>query len=101
MSRLRREDGVAVIIALFALTVVSALIAAILTSSLSLSDSSERDRDSTRALAAAEAGLQQAAFRINRLAPSNGLCVTDVVVSPLTSGLCATVTENVADGAAF
>jgi hypothetical protein len=101
MTRLRDEDGIAVVIALAALTLVSLLNAVVVTGSVSLSNSSERDRSSKRALAAAEGGLAQATFRINRLAPTNGLCVTDAIVTPLTSGLCPTVTETVADGATF
>ncbi len=99
--RLRAEDGIAAVVALSSLMIVSVLAGTVLTSSLSLSDSSNRDRASKRALAAAEAGLQQATFRINRLSPSNGLCVTNIVVTPLTSGLCPTVTDSVADGAGF
>jgi Tfp pilus assembly protein PilX len=101
MSRLRREEGMATVVALASLVIVSLLIASVLTNSLSLNNSSERDRSSTRALAAAEAGLQQATFRINRLAPTNGLCVTDIISSPLTTGFCPVVTEDLADGAQF
>jgi Tfp pilus assembly protein PilX len=101
MKRLRQEDGMAVVVALAALTLLGLLAAVVVTSSVSLSNSSERDRASKRALAAAEAGLAQATFRINRLAPANGLCVTTLVVTPLTNGLCPTVTETVADGATF
>lgn len=100
MRRLRDERGVAVASAMAVMMIVLILVAAISTRSIGLSNTSNDDRDSKRALAAAEAGLQAATFRINRLAPTNGLCVTDVIATPLPLG-CPTFEQDIGNGAKY
>lgn len=98
--RLRDEDGVALPVAVTALALVSTLVAVGAAGAVSLSDSSNRDRDSKRALAAAEAGLQAANYRTNKLNPAAGSCVTDRIASP-TSGECPGFTEQAGNGASY
>lgn len=74
-DRLRREDGVAMIVAIGALTVISIMVALVANSATILSTGSERDRHSKRAIAAAEGGLRQAMFKLNNLAPGDSGCI--------------------------
>jgi hypothetical protein len=105
LARLRAvlaaEEGIAVGAALGVLLVVSILVGAAVTRAVGLNSTSDDDRDSKRALAAAEAGLQAAAFRINRLAPTNGLCITDVVVEALPELGCPEYEEDLGNGARY
>jgi Tfp pilus assembly protein PilX len=63
----RSEEGVALPVATGLMLVVSLLVVGFLTVSLRVSDTSVEDRSSKRALAAAEAGLQTAIYRLNTL----------------------------------
>ncbi|MEX2253567.1 MAG: hypothetical protein WD649_05390 [Thermoleophilaceae bacterium] len=99
-ERLRDERGVAVASAMAVMAIVLILVAAISLRSVGLSNTSNDDRDSKRALAAAEAGLQAATFRINRLAPTNALCVTDVIATPLPLG-CPTFEQDMGNDARY
>jgi hypothetical protein len=73
--RVKGEEGVAMIVAIGALTVISILVALVANGATTLSNGSERDRHSKRAIAAAEGGLRQAMFKLNNLAPGDGSCV--------------------------
>lgn len=99
--RLRDERGIAIASAIAVMAIVLILVAAISLRSIGLSDSSTKDRDSKRALGAAEAGLQAATFRINRLAPTNGLCVTDVIATPLPLIGCPTFQQDMGNAASY
>jgi Tfp pilus assembly protein PilX len=103
---LRRQDGIALPVVIGSLTVVSALAVGTFAVSVENHHASARDRDSKRALAAAEAGLQTAILRITDLEPDPGECVTDAVVLPGTGGAAANEcpsTGNIAlgNGATF
>jgi type II secretory pathway pseudopilin PulG len=88
-------------IALGTLVVLSLLAAAMLATASRSSTDSERDRASKRALAAAEAGLQTAAYRLKRLNPAGTMCLTTVAVAP-TAGECpASTPEIVGTGETF
>src|SRR6058998_2127588 len=63
----------------------------------SVNQSSDRDSYSKRALAAAEAGLQAATYRLNKLAPSNWKCLTDFAIEP-TLGECPPYTQDLGNG---
>jgi hypothetical protein len=75
LDRMRREEGVAMIVAIGALTVITMLVALVANGATILSSGSERDRHSKRAIAAAEGGLRQAMFKLNNLAPGDASCV--------------------------
>lgn len=97
---LAREAGVSLPLALGALTLVTVLAAGVAAGAVRLSDESNRDRDHKRALAVAEAGLRAATYRLNKLGPSSGSCVTDVATAPA-DGECPPFTEDVGNGASY
>lgn len=98
--RLAGEDGVAVVVGISALAVITLISAALASGSVQLSGTSSQDRDAKRALAAADAGLDAAMFRANKLAPSNLNCLTDVPVPPV-GGECPPFTQDLGNGASY
>ena len=102
---LQSRDGVALPVASGMLLVISLLVVASLTASLRVNDTSVEDRSSKRALAAAEAGLQVAVYRLNLLSQSasdkSGSCLTTTWVAPATNGECPPETETLGNGAQF
>ena len=92
---LRREEGVALPVAMGVLAVISGLAALVSAGAVQVNTTSGVDRDSKRALAAAEAGLRAATYRVNKLGPSNALCATDQ-----TSATCA-VQQSLGNGATY
>jgi Tfp pilus assembly protein PilX len=102
---LRSEDGVALPVAAGMLMVVSILVVGFFGVSMRVNDTSVDSRSSKRALAAAEAGLQAAVFRLNQLnqtAPATRAvsCLTDTWVAP-TGGQCPGHTESLGNGAQY
>jgi hypothetical protein len=105
----RSEDGVALPVASGMLLVISILVVGFFSVSLRVNDTSVEDRSSKRALAAAEAGLQMAVYRLNQL---NGTdesirqvrCLTGTTtpawVLP-TAGECPAVPESLGNGAQY
>lgn len=99
-SLLAREDGVALPLAVTALALVSTLVAISAAGSVQLSGTSNTDRDSKRALAAAEAGLQAANYRTNKLNPASASCVTDRIATA-SGGECPGFTEQAGTNASY
>jgi Tfp pilus assembly protein PilX len=101
---LRSEDGVALPVASGMLMVVSILVVGFFAVSMRVNDSSVDSRSSKRALAAAEAGLQTAVYRLNLLnqsAQANaGRCLTTTWVD-LTAGECPGQPGSVGNGAQY
>jgi hypothetical protein len=102
---MRSDDGVALPVASGMLLVISILVVGFFTVSLRVNDTSVDDRSSKRALAAAEAGLQTAVFRLNQLnqtAPAirTASCLTHTWVAP-TGGQCPGHTEPLGNGAQY
>lgn len=81
MSRLRSEDGIALPVAIMSLVLIGILAAVLASTSVQLNETSSRDRDSKRALAAAEAGMNTALDRLNRLLPLASQALADGPVS--------------------
>lgn len=83
--RLADEGGVALTVAMFTIAVISLFTALVASSAGQLGDTSDEDRDSKRALGAAEAGINTALHRVNAAATplSNLGCFTDVEVGVL------------------
>ena len=79
---LRRQDGVALPVVIGSLTVVTGLAVGTFAVSVQSHHTSARDRDSKRALAAAEAGLQMAILRTSDLEPNASQCVALGLVAP-------------------
>jgi Tfp pilus assembly protein PilX len=84
LSRLlRRQDGIALPVVIGSLTIVTGLAVGTFAVSVEGNHASARDRDSKRALAAAEAGLQAAMLRITELQPEANECVGADAIVPL------------------
>jgi Tfp pilus assembly protein PilX len=100
-ARLAGEEGITLIVALAVLIVVGLLATVAISAAVHTSDLSSRDRSQSAALAAADAGLTVATYRLNMLVPDSSHCVTTVVNSP-SSGVCPVDgPEMLGDGASF
>jgi Tfp pilus assembly protein PilX len=99
---LRSEDGVAMPVMTWMLVVVSLLVTGFFTVSLQLSDTTNEDRSSKRALAAAEAGLQTAVYRLNQLPVGDSQCLADAPATPGAGSECTPSSSySLGDGATF
>lgn len=103
---LAREDGTALMAGIAMLAVTLGLATVVAGTSTQLSHTANQDRSSKRALGAAEAGLQAAAFHANKLAPAEGSCVSGGVAAPeieTSTGtwLCAGHSEELGNGARY
>jgi Tfp pilus assembly protein PilX len=102
---LKNEDGVAMPVMTWMLVVVSLLVTGFFTVSLQLSDTTNKDRSSKRALAAAEAGLQTAVYRLNNLAVPEAQCLVGQTAQPTVPGAgqnCnPSAPEDLGSGATF
>jgi type II secretory pathway pseudopilin PulG len=99
-QRLANEDGIAVPIVLGVLMVISVLAATLVTVSVQSSTDSKRARNSVQALAAAQAGIAMANYRINKFHPADNQCVTNVASAP-NAGADCTYTESTGNGGAY
>src|SRR5262245_21448993 len=104
-ARLRDEDGIAIVVAVQIMAVLSLMVAATLASSVSLGGTTERDVSSKDALAASLSGLDVARYRLNELVPSSNMCVTDQAVATGTSGAatgeCPAYTGDLGNGTTY
>jgi Tfp pilus assembly protein PilX len=100
----KSQDGVALPVAAGMLMVISILAVGFFTVATRVNTTSVGDRSSKRALAAAEAGLQTAVYRLNLLnqsAPANATnCLTTTWVAP-TAGECPGQPESIGNGAQY
>ncbi len=113
MRLLREQRGIALPAALGVLVVVGVLSSAVFAVSLTLSDTSTASRDAKRALAAADAGLEAAMFRMNEIGlQSVSQCFTTAAVDPATgtdpetggapaAGECAGVAEDLGNNSNY
>lgn len=100
----KREDGVAVIVAMGTMTVLLILGAVALSTSVHVGASTNTETLKKRAFETAEAGLQSTQYRLNMLGPSSDKCIggaTSAVVAPTSGGTCAGYTETMGNGANF
>ena len=84
-----REDGITIIIAIEVLAVMLLLVGAVVAGAMQLNSTTKRDTNAKRALAGAEAGLQVARYRLNRITPPNTWCLTDRKAGVGTGGAAA------------
>jgi Tfp pilus assembly protein PilX len=102
---LRSEKGVALPVAAGMLMVISILVVGFFTVAIRVNSTSVGDRSSKRALAAAEAGLQTAVYRLNLLNQSAeahaGDCLTTTWVVETTAGQCPGQPGSLGNGAAY
>jgi Tfp pilus assembly protein PilX len=100
----KSQSGVALPVASGMLMVISILVVGFFTVAMGVNTTSVQDRSSKRALAAAEAGLQTAVYRLNLLnqsASANAAnCLTTTWVAP-TAGECQGLTESLGNGAQY
>jgi type II secretory pathway pseudopilin PulG len=94
------QRGIAVPVVLGVLLVISVFAATLASVSLQSSHDATKDRNSIRALAAAQAGIAMANYRINKLHPADDMCVTDVVSAPNAGADCS-YSESVGNGASY
>jgi Tfp pilus assembly protein PilX len=102
-ARIASQDGIAMPVATAVMLIMSILVATFFSVGLSVTDSANEDRNSKSALAAAEAGLQTAVYRLNQIrnpAVPAGQCLTSVPAAPV-GGECPGQTEQVGNGASF
>jgi hypothetical protein len=91
------ERGIALPVATAMLLVISLFVVAFFSVTLQVNDTSIKDRSSKRALAAAEAGLQMALYRMNQFGPSDpNQCFT---TGP--DPLCQGQTDQLGNGASY
>jgi hypothetical protein len=100
----KSQEGVALPVATAMLLVISLFVVAFFSVTLQVNDTSIDDRSTKRALAAAEAGLQTALYRMNRIpTPDDGTsCFTFTWVVLPASGQCPAAPEvSLGNGAVF
>jgi hypothetical protein len=71
---LRRQDGIALPVAVISMMLVLGLAGVVLTQSIATGDSADREQRSKRALQAADAGLDVATFRADKVATTTNPC---------------------------
>jgi len=94
-ARLAQQSGLATPVVVAVMAVVSLLAAGGALAALGANDGANEDRRSKRALAAAEAGIQEAAYRLATLRPDQTKClgVNGTVVTPV-GGECPTPVDG-------
>jgi hypothetical protein len=103
----RSEQGIAYPAAMMMLLIIGSIAFAMTINSVSANNQASRDRGVKRAVAAGEAGLNVATYRMNKLTPSALLCVVRGVASQLLTeplqvdGWCRAQTEELGDGASY
>lgn len=91
------ESGVAMVVAIGTLMILLTLTAFVAQGSLQLSRDSNTDRNAKRAFQAADAGLQVATYRLNKLAPLDGQCIAN---APILANGC-TASGSLGNGASW
>src|SRR3954453_9677955 len=99
-SQLAGQKGVALPVVCGTLLVIGLFSATLALVATKSSKDSDDQRSSVRALAAAQAGLSMANYRLNKLKPADDRCVTSVVSAPNAGSDC-TITESVGNGATY
>ena len=98
---IRDQEGVALPVAVGVLLVLSLLVVALAANAMQSTGAANDDRNTKRALGAAEAGLQVANYRLDAMRPAPGDCLTDQPVAPQGNGECAGYTQSMGNGATF
>ena len=101
----RSEDGAALVVAIFTTMFVLLVTGVLLSQATATSDSASEDRDTKAAVQAANAGLDVAFSRLNRVpspSPSITPCLTSLgTFIAAVNGWCGVVSEQLADGASY
>lgn len=96
-----QDSGIALIAAIAILLIISLLASAAITTSLDTSSSTTKDESRKSALAAAEAGLRVASYRLTMLNPEERQCIGASANETPTGTYCAATEEEMGNGAAF
>ncbi len=102
--RITAQDGVALPAAMGTMLVIGLFVAALFALSIRASDSANTDSNSKRALAAAEAGLQTAIYRMNAIRPAvpSTMCLTTDAAAELVPGVqCPYAEGDLGNGAGY
>ena len=98
---IRSESGNALISAIGVLSVTGVVTATVFSVSTQLSSTSNKSRDTKKALAAADAGLEAAVYRLNKQnVQSTTQCFTTQLVAA-TGGECPGQTESLGNGSGY
>jgi hypothetical protein len=103
----KSEQGIAYPAAVMMMMIIASIAFAVSIGAVSAHNQAQRDRGVKRAVAAADAGVQVANYRMNKLTPSSILCVvrgvaSQLVIEPLQiDGWCRAQTEELGDGASY
>src|ERR1044071_5456156 len=105
-ARASSEQGIALPVAVMLLFIILSLATAIAAQGIGAQNQSRRDRSVKRAVDSADAGIATATYRLNKLTPSELLCVvvgaTGLTLEPVQSdGWCQAQTEDLGDGASY
>jgi len=92
------ESGFALITAIIMLVIITALTGSAITVAVQSSTSTERDSNVKAELAAAEAGLQVASYRLTQLKPAETQCINE---REAVTSSCTDSPESLGNGAAF
>jgi hypothetical protein len=103
------ERGIALPVAMGMLFVISSLAFVVAIGARTSGSQSRFDRSVKRSLAAVDAGIDTAIYRLNTIQPSSTQCVTvsgsgqnaQLTVTNSTNGWCPEVTEDLGDGESF
>jgi hypothetical protein len=101
------EQGIAYPATVMMLVIIASVAFAMTINAVAANNQASHDRGVKRAVAAADAGLQVADYRMNKLTPSSLLCVVRGVASQLAieplliDGWCRAQTEELGDGASY
>lgn len=107
VSRLKDEQGFVFPATMMLLVIIASIALAMSLNAVAANNQSRLDRGVKRAVAAADAGLQAATYRINNLTPGSLACVvrgaaSQLVIEPVqVDGWCREQTEDLGDGAGF
>ncbi len=101
----RSEDGAALVVAIFTTMLVLLVTGVLLSQATATSDSASKDRDTKAAVQAANAGLDVAFSRLNKLPPPDPTtlpCLTSLgtFIAAL-NGWCDAISGQLADGASY
>lgn len=99
--RMGDESGIALPVAMIALVLITVLAGITADGAVRLSDTSNEDRGSKRALAAADAGLSVAAARLKALKPGPTECATNPPAPPASGSACPSYGEDLGNGARY
>jgi hypothetical protein len=108
--RLSSEQGIALPAALMMLLIFATIAIGVMATTVTSSHQSNRDRNVKRAIAAADAGLEAATYRLNKLPVRSLECVvtgavqgaTELTIEPVQpDGWCREQTEDLGEGASF